>query len=81
MIDTGLFRRSQLAMIRRGWPRGCVTPAVRRSVERGDRMEAARIFNTGLGDGSGWEKTPDKLRSSIGGAVSTMWPGQPAVLA
>ena len=30
--------------------------------DAGDRMEAARIFNTGRGDGRGWAQAPEKLR-------------------
>ncbi len=33
-----------------------------KALEAGDMMEAARAFNTGWGDGSGWDATPMELR-------------------
>jgi lipase len=45
--------------------------------DAGDRMEAARIFNTGWGDGSGWEKTPQKLRQYMADRIHYVPASQP----
>lgn len=43
----------------------------------GDMMEAARVFNTGWGDGSGWEKTPEKLRQYMADRIHFVPASQP----
>ena len=45
--------------------------------DAGDRMEAARIFNTGWGDGSGWEQTPEKLRQYMADRIHYVPASQP----
>ncbi|MEH6391591.1 MAG: alpha/beta hydrolase [Sulfitobacter sp.] len=45
--------------------------------DRGDRMEAARIFNTGWGDGNGWEQTPQKLRQYMADRIHYVPASQP----
>ncbi len=47
------------------------------ALERGDRMEAARIFNTGWGDGSGWDATPEKLRQYMADRIHFVPASQP----
>jgi len=43
----------------------------------GDMMEAARVFNVGWGDGSGWEKTPEKLRQYMADRIHFVPASQP----
>ncbi len=43
----------------------------------GDMMEAARVFNTGWGDGSGWDKTPEKLRQYMADRIHFVPASQP----
>lgn len=43
----------------------------------GDMMEAARVFNSGWGDGSGWEATPDKLRQYMADRIHFVPASQP----
>eukprot|EP00919_Chromeraceae_sp_WS-2016_P063138 GHVR01149392.1.p1 GENE.GHVR01149392.1~~GHVR01149392.1.p1 ORF type:complete len:194 (+),score=48.76 GHVR01149392.1:322-903(+) len=45
--------------------------------DAGDRMEAARIFNTGWGNSSGWEKTPEKLRQYMADRIHYVPASQP----
>ena len=45
--------------------------------ESGDMMEAARIFNTGWGDGSGWDQTPEKLRQYMADRIHYVPASQP----
>lgn len=45
--------------------------------DSGDRMEAARVFNTGWGDGSGWEATPQKLRQYMADRIHFVPASQP----
>lgn len=43
----------------------------------GDMMEAARVFNTGWGDGSGWDATPQKLRQYMAERIHFVPASQP----
>lgn len=43
----------------------------------GDMMEAARVFNVGWGDGSGWDKTPQKLRQYMADRIHFVPASQP----
>ncbi len=45
--------------------------------DSGDMMEAARVFNTGWGDGSGWANTPDKLRQYMAERIHFVPASQP----
>jgi len=80
MIETGYFRRSTVPMIGAGGRGGIVTPAGSTQAFDGGRPDgAARIFNTGWGDGQRMGKTPESC-VSIWRTVSTTVPAQPAVL-
>jgi pimeloyl-ACP methyl ester carboxylesterase len=45
--------------------------------ESGDMMEAARVFNSGWGDGAGWEQTPEKLRQYMADRIHYVPASQP----
>ncbi len=45
--------------------------------QSGDMMAAARVFNSGWGDGNGWEKTPQKLRQYMADRIHFVPASQP----